>query len=91
MLIGKNYSIYISFIIKTVIPVRLVIPVKLFEKGYTKKWNERIPSHPPTYKIKSLECEVVYNPKHDIEQIFYSVILNKISTEEFPNHAYQSR
>jgi hypothetical protein len=87
---------FIEFIFKIGDYVRSVIPVKLFEKGYTKKWSdevfiihERIPSHPPTYKIKSLTGEVVYNQKHDVEKIFYSEELNKILTEEFPIDAFK--
>jgi hypothetical protein len=76
--------------------VRSVIPKKLFEKGFTIKWSteiyivhERIPSHPLTYKIKTIEGEVVINRAHNVEQIYYKEQLIKTSNEEFPIDSFK--
>ena len=59
--------------------IALVVPEKLFQKGYTAKWTDeifiidhQIPTHPPTYKIRALNGEF-----H--EKKFYTEELIKIN------------
>jgi len=69
--------------------VRLVVPEKLFQKGYTAKWTDeifiidhQIPTHPPTHKIRALNGEFY-------EKKFYTEELIKINHSQFPIDAFE--
>jgi hypothetical protein len=87
----KNSGLFESISFKYSIGdyVRLVVPEKLFQKGYTAKWTDeifiidhQIPTHPPTYKIRALNGEFY-------EQKFYTEELIKINHTQFPIDAFE--
>ncbi len=88
---SKNSGLFESISFKYSIGdyVRLVVPEKLFQKGYTAKWTDeifiidhQIPTHPPTYKIRALNGEFY-------EQKFYTEELIKINHSQFPIDAFE--
>ena len=69
--------------------VRINVIKDLFAKGYTANWSKEVYivreillQSPPTYKIKTLDNE-------DIESVFYTQELQKVTYKEFPYDTYQ--
>lgn len=85
----KGSQSFIKFKFKAGDYVRCVLSKNLFSKGYTINWTDELfiisirhPSSPPTYKIKSLEGEL-------LTKTFYEEELQRVLIDEFPYDTFQ--